>query len=144
MTLLARAIRVAAIAAVLAAPVVPAGALAQVPAPAATKPGVIIGVVTDVSKQRLPGVMIRVRTAASARTVVTDVHGRYRVAGLPLGSHRVVAELSGFAPTAKEIELTSRYPESDASFVMYVGTPEETVIVPGSPRYRVWPLVPGR
>jgi hypothetical protein len=113
------------------------------PAAAKADSGVIIGVVTDATKQRLPGVTLTIRTAASVRSVVTDVQGRFRVAGLSLGNHRVVAELPGFRRTVREVELTTRYPEVDASFQLQVGPLEETLTVPGPvPRYRVWPLGP--
>jgi len=127
---------------------VPAVTFAQGPGLIAREPGVIIGTVTDSSKQRLPGVTITIKTADGVLSVVTDVQGRYRIAGLPLGAHRVVAELRGFGLTAKQVELTSRYPESDVSLVMYVGPLEDshTVPPPGGPappwRYRVWPLGP--
>jgi len=122
---------------------VSAVAFAQNPGLIARDPGVIIGTVTDSSKQRLPGVTITIKTAGGTRSVVTDVQGRYRISGLSLGTHRVVADLPGFTLTAKDIELTSRYPENDASFVMYVGELKEIETVPGTPpRYRVWPLGP--
>jgi hypothetical protein len=139
---LTKVTRLVAIAVVLWGTVfVPAVALAQ-------DRGVIIGIVTDTSKKRLPGVMITVTTGNGARTVVTDMDGRYRLPALPLGTHRVVAELVGFTLTAKEVELTSRYPENDASFIMYGAPLEETISTPGPGRpapplrYRVWPLGP--
>lgn len=112
-------------------------------APAATKvdSGVIIGVVTNASKQPLPGVTLTIRIGATVRSVVSDARGRFRVGGLSLGVHRVVAELPGFRRTVKEVELTTRYPEGDASIQMQVGPLEETLTMPGpAPRYRVWPL----
>jgi hypothetical protein len=126
-----------------AALLLPAVALAQ-------DTGVVFGVATDVQgkPQRLPGVQISIRTANGTRSAVTDAQGRYRIAGLPLGTHRVVADLPGFTLTAREVELTSRYPESDASFVMYLGPLDETSTLPPQPnypmlpRYRVWPLGP--
>jgi hypothetical protein len=117
-------------------------AFAQDPGVTAPERGVIIGTVTDAAGQRLPGVTVIIRTTTGVRTVVTDAQGRYRMAGLPLRTYRVVADLTGFLLTAKEIELTPRYPESDASFVMFIGNPEEAGAVPGRPRYRVWPLGP--
>jgi hypothetical protein len=118
-------------------------ALAQDAPAAKTDSGVMIGVVTDATKQRLPGVMLTIKTAASVRSVVSDVQGRFRIAGLPLGNHRVIAELPGFRRTVKEVELTTRYPEADASFELQFGPLEETLTIPGpAPRYRVWPLGP--
>ena len=122
---------------------VPAAPAQDVTAPANEDPGVIIGVVTDATNQRLPGVTLAVKTAAGLRSVVSDARGRYRIAGLPLGAHRVVANLPGFLLTAREVELTERYPEADASFLMYVGPLEETIrIPPPAQRFRVWPLGP--
>ena len=130
------AVRAGAVTAVLcAALLVPAAALAQ-------DTGVIVGVVTDEARQRLPGVTVTVKTAAGVRSVVTDKQGRYRIASLPVGAYRVVADLAGFTLTAREVDLTARYPESDASFVMYVSV--EPHAVPGPPlQDRVWPLLPG-
>jgi len=71
------AVRSGAVTAVLcAALLVPAAALAQ-------DTGVIVGVVTDEARQRLPGVTVTVKTAAGVRSVVTDKQGRYRIASLP-------------------------------------------------------------
>ena len=120
---------------------VPAALAQNAPPAANADSGVIIGVVTDASKQPLPGVRLTVKIAATVRSVVSDVRGRYRVAGLSFGNHSVVAELPGFRRTVKEVELTTRYPEADASFQMQVGPLEETLTIPGpAPRYRVWPL----
>jgi hypothetical protein len=115
-------------------------------APAAAKAdvGVVIGLVTDRGKQRLPGVTLTIKTAAGNRLVVSDAQGRYRLAGLPLGVHRVVADLPGFLPTVREVELTSRYPEADASFMMQIGEVEETITIPlPLSRFRVVPLEAG-
>ena len=147
MSLLMKATRISAIAVMLwGALLVPAVAFAQDPGRIARDPGVMIGTVTDTAKQRMPGVTITIETATGVRSVVTDAQGRYRIAGLPLGRHRVVAELRGFMLTARAVELTSRYPESDASFVMYLGPLDDTFGIPPSrpsPRqYRVWPLGP--
>ena len=147
MSLLMKATRLSAIAVMLwGALFVPAVAFAQDPGLRASDPGVMIGTVTDTERRRMPGVTITVRTALGVRSVVTDPQGRYRLAGLPLGVHRVVADLPGFMITAKRVELTARYPENDASFVMYVGPLEEPFSMPPSrpaPRqYRVWPLGP--
>jgi hypothetical protein len=122
---------------------VPAAPAQDVPAAAKADSGVIIGVVTDATKERLPGVTLTIKTAASVRSVVSDAQGRFRVAGLALGNHRVVAELPGFRRTVREVELTTRYPEGDASFQLQIGPLEETLTIPGPvPRYRVWPLGP--
>jgi hypothetical protein len=67
----------------------------------------IIGTVTDADGGLVPGVTVTVTltTTGAERTVVTDAQGRYVVTNLNAGSYKVVAELSGFTPSAHTTTL---------------------------------------
>lgn len=58
----------------------------------------ISGIVTDGQRATPTGVTVRVRHTETrfTRSAVTDRGGAYRLAGLPIGSYELVAELAGF------------------------------------------------
>lgn len=70
-----------------------------VPAAAQVTSGAIMGTVTDAQGGVLPGVSVTAVNAGSGlvRTTVTDERGLYRLAGLPVGSYDLKADLQGFA-----------------------------------------------
>src|SRR2546428_4347069 len=63
-----------------------------------TTAGTILGVVSDESGARLPGVTETIThlDTGIVRSVTTDEGGRYRAPGLGLGNYEVKAELTGF------------------------------------------------
>lgn len=76
------------------------------PAPSAAQAtGSIVGIVTDVSKARLPGVTVTISSPALIReqeSTTTNAEGTYRVASLPPGEYTVVFDLSKFQGVKRE------------------------------------------
>ena len=72
---------------------------AAIAAPQATT-GTIEGTVTDQSGAVLPGVEVNVKNTqtGTARSVLTDDHGVFRIPLLPVGRYDVAATFSGFGP----------------------------------------------
>jgi carboxypeptidase family protein/TonB-dependent receptor-like protein len=70
------------------------------PAAAQTTTGNISGLITDVQKAALRGVAVRVRNTETGftRSGTSDDAGVYRLAGLPVGTYEVGAELQGMRP----------------------------------------------
>ena len=60
--------------------------------------GTIAGTVRDESGAVLPGVTVTITNVntGTVRSVVTDTRGTYSAALLPLGTYRILMELSGF------------------------------------------------
>ena len=70
----------------------------------------IEGVIKDATGGVLPGVTVTVTNhdTGASRSVVTNENGLYRAQLLPLGTYRVVAELSGFSRFTQEgVELSA-------------------------------------
>ncbi len=69
--------------------------------------GNITGVAMDQTGGALPGVTITATNPdrGYTRTEVTDAQGRYRFAGLPLGTYRVEGTLEGFQPTKLNVRV---------------------------------------
>ena len=67
---------------------------------AAQTTGTIVGTIGDSDKNPVPGTTVTVHQQQTGftRTAVTDAAGRYVIAGLPVGSYEIRAELSGFKP----------------------------------------------
>ena len=67
----------------------------------------IVGTITDPNGGSLPGVAVTVTAASTGavRTAVSDEQGRYTVTNLAPGTYQVALELSGFAPTRRDITL---------------------------------------
>ena len=74
--------------------------LAAWPVQAQITSGSIAGRVSDPQGAALPGVAVRATSADTGfvRSAATDDAGNYRLAALPVGAYRVVAEAQGFRP----------------------------------------------
>jgi hypothetical protein len=91
----------------------------------------VIGEVTDVQRQVIPGVLITITNIQTgvSQTTVTDERGTYRAAALPPGRYRISAELSGFKQSVADnvalpVDSTTRQ-----NFVVELGGVEEIVEV---------------
>jgi len=89
------------------------------------------GTVGDADGAGLPGVMVTARNQDTGltQTIVTDVSGRYRVAGIPLGNYTITFALQGFA----SLERTDIAVRLDEELILDVslelGAIEETITV---------------
>jgi hypothetical protein len=89
----------------------------------------LIGRVTDIASNPLPGVEVTVRGAGASRTVVTDGEGRYQFEGLAPGPYAVAGELVGFQNATGTIALAAFSEGATLDLVMKVGCIEEHIIV---------------
>ena len=92
------------------------------------------GTVGDADGAGLPGVMVTARNQDTGltQTIITDVSGRYRVAGIPLGNYTITFALQGFA-TLERTDIVVRLDEElilDVS--LELGAIEETITVSGA------------
>src|SRR5262245_33621829 len=95
--------------------------------------GTILGVVSDESGARLPGVTVAIThlDTGIVRTVTTDETGRYRAPALGLGNYEVKAELTGFRTALRSgIQLTVAA-EVVVNLSLSVGVVSEQVNVTG-------------
>src|SRR3989441_4897284 len=95
--------------------------------------GTILGVASDQSGARLPGVAVTITHVETGivRSVTTDEQGRYRAPGLGLGNYEVKAELPGFRTEVRRgIQLTVAA-EVVVNLSLGVGTVTEQVQVSG-------------
>src|SRR5256712_6721220 len=95
--------------------------------------GTILGVASDESGARLPGVAVTITDldAGIVRSVTTDEGGRYRAPGLGLGNYEVKAELTGFRTAVRMgIQLTVSA-EVVVNLALSVGVVSEQVNVTG-------------
>ena len=78
----------------------------MVPVSLSAQEAVVTGAVTDATGGTLPGVTVVATHEATGNTflAVTDLRGVFRIP-VRTGDFRVTAELSGFAPVAKDVEL---------------------------------------
>ena len=101
---------------------------------AASAQSVISGLVRDTSGAVLPGVSVEASSPVlieKARSVVTDVQGRYSIIDLRPGVYRVVFTLTGFSTLQRDgIELPANF-NASVNVEMSVGALEETVTVTG-------------
>ncbi|HSF15892.1 MAG TPA: TonB-dependent receptor [Vicinamibacteria bacterium] len=91
----------------------------------------IEGVIKDATGGVLPGVTVTVTNldTGTSRSVVTNENGLYRAQLLPLGTYRVVAELSGFSRFTQEgVELSAGM-TATVNVTLQVGEVTETVTV---------------
>src|SRR5213594_2446606 len=98
-----------------------------------TTAGTILGVVSDESGARLPGVTVTIThlDTGIVRTVTTDEAGRYRAPSLGLGNYEVKAELTGFRTAVRSgIQLTVAA-EVVVNLSLSVGVVSEQVNVTG-------------
>src|SRR5436190_10731142 len=93
--------RVAQIAAVLAAVILPGTLFAQ------SGSSTIAGLVRDSTSAPLPGasVVVRNEDTGVAFDTVTNGEGLYRVGALVPGNYRVEADVDGFEPATREVTL---------------------------------------
>lgn len=70
----------------------------------------LTGVVTDASGAVLPGSSVTLTNLSTGaeRSTVTDSTGAYLIPNLEAGRYRLVASLSGFSETSREVELLAR------------------------------------
>src|SRR5713226_8026266 len=98
-----------------------------------TTNGTILGVVSDESAARMPGVTVTItnRETGISRKVVTDEAGRYRASVLPLGDYEVRAELAGFKTAVRQgIQLTVAE-SAVVDLTLSVGEVTELAVVTG-------------
>jgi hypothetical protein len=98
-----------------------------------TTAGTILGVVSDESGARLPGVTVTIThlDTGIVRSVTTDEAGRYRAPALGLGNYEVKAELTGFRTALRSgIQLTVAA-EVVVNLSLSVGVVSEQVNVTG-------------
>jgi hypothetical protein len=94
----------------------------------------VFGTVIDPSGVTIPGVRVTILNQSSGlkRAAVTDVAGRYQLAGLPAGSYALRAEKQGFQTQVREaIALTSTV-EVTINFSLSLGVHSEQVTVWGN------------
>src|SRR5258705_2117002 len=93
--------------------------------------GAIEGTVTDSSGGVLPGVTVTVSNLDTGldRSMVTNEKGLYRAPLLPLGTYRVVAELSGFKKFEQSGLTLSVGQTAVINATLSVGAVSETVTV---------------
>ena len=75
--------------------------LIALPAPAATEPCQVAGVVTDATGLALPGVTVTLANLVTA----TDDRGRYCVAAVSAGEHQLTLSLEGFMPYRARVTI---------------------------------------
>ncbi len=112
--------------AVLIAALAPSFAAAQVTS-------LVQGQVLDETKAVLPGASVTARNTDTGftRTVVTDQHGLYRVAGLPPGPYELVVELTGFTTVQRKGLEFNIGQEATINVQLQLVTVQETVTVTG-------------
>jgi hypothetical protein len=92
----------------------------------------IFGIVADESGAILPGATVTVRGPALQVpdiTVVSDVHGEYRVTPLPIGTYSAEFTLSGFQTLRREnIRLTAGF-VAKIDVALKIGSVSETITV---------------
>ena len=113
------------------------GALASPPAPsrvrvtAASGPaGTVRGRAFDGARSVLPGVTVAVTSGAFRREVVTNEHGAFVVSGVPTGSLRIDAMLTGFTTATATVAFDGSPMAVDLT--LEVGMLQETITVSGA------------
>ena len=93
--------------------------------------GAIVGKVTDVENELLPGVTITVSSPSlmGARTFVTTASGEYRFPALPPGTYTVKAELQGFKTIIRENVRVTTTVRLTIDFTLELSAIEEEVTV---------------
>jgi iron complex outermembrane receptor protein len=99
-----------------AVPALVAGLLWATPLNAQDAPGTITGRVLDgVSQQPLPGVMVRIE--GMRREALTQADGRFVLAGVPAGTHRLRATRIGYGPLEQDVAVAAGAP-AEVQFTM--------------------------
>ena len=101
--------------------------------------GSITGRIVDQQGQAVPGVLVTATSAATGfvRSDTSDTEGVYRLAGLPVGTYELVAELTGFARVERPSIEVAVARATDLPIQLRVAQVRETVTVT-----RRAPLVP--
>ena len=100
------------------------------------------GTVVDESGGALPGVTVTATNTATGfnRSVVTGSDGSYFFPSLPVGTYKVVAELSGFAPTTIQEVVLNVASERELSVTMKAAAVSEQITVTAeAPLIETWP-----
>ena len=102
---------------------------------AAQTSATLSGRVLDASQAPIPGATITARHLERAieRITVTGVDGRFVLAGLPVGTFAVSAELTGFKPVRREALILTVGEAVTADFVLEVGGVSEMISVSAAP-----------
>jgi hypothetical protein len=95
------------------------GASAHIAAQARSR-GHVAGHTTDTEGSPLPGVTVTVMGVSIRRHTVTDLNGRFDVAGVPPGVYEMSAELPGFERQSQRIVLTTSDSTLNISFALKV------------------------
>ena len=100
------------------------------PALAQTSSGDLYGRVTDNSGATLPGVTVTAEAGGMRNTFITDADGAFRFLRLPPARYTVTAELAGFSPFRRQVEVNiGTSPEID---IVLNPQLSETVTVTGA------------
>ena len=107
------------------------GAMLALPTLAHAQEATLSGTVSDTTGGALPGVTIRAVHEASGNSfeAVTDERGDYRLA-VRVGTYKVTAELAGFAPVTRSVELLVGQ-QGVVNLQMAVSGVQESVTVTG-------------
>src|SRR4026208_1686334 len=91
----------------------------------------LYGVVQDTSRSVLPGVNVTVTHQGTTltRETVTDARGEFALPALPAGPYAIKIELSGFKTYTSEGLRLGAGQEVRQSYVLEVGTLEDTITV---------------
>jgi Ca-activated chloride channel homolog len=103
----------------------------QAGAPAPQSTGVTIeGTVVDASRAALPGVTVTLEQSNKViSTATTDSAGKFRFAGVPIGTYEVRAALAGFKTLRQPVTVTSATGTVQLPIVMQLGAMSEQVTV---------------
>ncbi|HTZ59535.1 MAG TPA: TonB-dependent receptor [Acidobacteriaceae bacterium] len=95
--------------------------------------GSLAGTVTDPSGAVVPGASVSIENPVSqySRTTATNSAGQYQFSNIPFNPYHVVVSASGFASTARDVDVRSTVPVT-AAFSLKVGSASSTVTVEGS------------
>lgn len=84
------------------------GLSAAVRSAAAEERGTVEGVVTSREGRQLAGA--RVRLGGALHSTATDLHGRFRIAGVTVGEHVLVVQRDGFAAAERRVSIAAAEP----------------------------------
>ena len=96
--------------------------------------GAVNGLVTDSTKSVVPGVTVTMSgpSLMTTRTVLTDEKGAYHFSAVPLGSHTLTFQLSGFGTIVREgIDVGLGF-TATVSVELSPGSVADSVIVSGA------------
>ncbi|MCU1347052.1 MAG: hypothetical protein JWO56_82, partial [Acidobacteria bacterium] len=94
--------------------------------------GNIFGTVTDSTGAVLPGVTVTVSGLGAPQVEVTNAQGQFHVLGLSPGSYSVTAQLEGFGPAQRKLDITIGH-NSDISIQLSQAVSSEITVSAASP-----------